>query len=122
MTGFLWNARAAIDVDGDAVAAFEASNGASVATAILDAAAPKLRSLSFRQTGRIGQKLPFAAEPLDISPVTYWWRFSDGRTANGASVRHVYRKAGRFPVTVIATDAAGHTTVAARTSIRISKG
>jgi hypothetical protein len=58
VTGFLWNVHSAIDVDGDGVTAFETQNGASVATAVLDAAAPKLRSFSFHQTGRVGQKTP----------------------------------------------------------------
>ena len=121
LTGFFWNAHSTTDVDGDAVVAFETTNAASVQTAILDAAAPRLRSLSFPQIGRIGQKLPFAAQPFDISTVTYRWRFGDGRTASGASVTHAYRKSGRFAVTLIATDAAGHSVVATRTSVRISK-
>lgn len=121
VTGFLSNARSATDAAGDAIVAFETSNGASVETSILDAAAPKLRSLSFRQNGRIGQKLPFGAEPVDISPVTYRWHFGDGRTATGSHVTHVYRKAGRFRVDLVATDAAGHTTLAARTSVRIRR-
>ena len=121
LTGFFWNAHATTDVDGDAVVVFETSNSASVATAILDASAPRLRSLSFRQLGRVSQKLPFAAEPADISPVTYRWRFGDGRTATGATVTHVYRKPGRFSVTLVATDSAGHSAIATRTSVRISR-
>src|SRR5262249_4200994 len=121
LTGFFWNADATTDPDGDAIVAFETSNGASVQTAILDAAAPKLRSLSFRQAGRVGQRLPFGAQPVDISPVTYRWRFGDGRAAIGAEVTHVYRKSGRFAVTLIATDAGSHSVVATRTSVRISK-
>jgi PKD domain-containing protein len=121
LTGFFSNAHGTIDVDGDAIAAFETQNGASVATAILDAAAPRLRSLGIRHTGRVGQKLPFAAEPADISPVTYRWRFGDGRSALGASVTHAYGKPGRYRMTLVATDAAGHTTVATRASVRISK-
>jgi PKD repeat protein len=69
----------------------------------------------------VGQRLPFAAEPVDISPVTYRWRFGDRRTATGANVTHAYRRSGRFVVTLIATDAAGHSVVATRTSVRISK-
>jgi len=121
LTGFFWNAHATTDLDGDAIVAFETSNGASVQSAILDAAAPRLRSLSFRQTGRVGQRLSFGAQPVDISAVRYRWRFGDGRTAIGANVAHAYRKSGRFAVTLIATDAAGHAVVATRTSVRISK-
>jgi len=121
LTGFFSNSHTTTDLDGDAIAAFETSSGASVEASILDAAAPKLRSLSVRQTGRVGQRLPFGAQPADISPVTYRWRFGDGRTATGADVTHVYRKAGRFRIDLVATDAAGHTTLAARTSVRIRR-
>lgn len=121
LIGIFWNAEATIDLDGDAIVAFQTANGASVAIAMLDASAPKLRSLSFRQAGRVGQKLPFAAEPVDIFPVTYRWRFGDGRTATGAHVTHVYRKAGRFRVDLVATDAAGHTALVARMSVRIRR-
>ncbi len=108
------------DLDGDAVAAIETSNGASVVIAILDGAAPKVTSPTFRQAGRVGQKLSFAARASDISAVSLRLYFGDRRYAAGASVTHVYRKAGRFAITLVATDAAGHAVTVTRTSVRIS--
>jgi PKD repeat protein len=40
------------------------------------------------------------------------WRFGDGRSATGVRVRHVYRKPGRYSVTVTAADSSGQTTTA----------
>jgi hypothetical protein len=119
LTGFFWNAQSTTDLDGDAIIAFETSNGASVQTAILDSAVPRLKSLSFHQTGRVGRRLPFGAEPVDISPVKLKWSFGDGRTATGANVTHAYRKAGRYRVDLVATDAAGHSALVSRSSVRI---
>jgi hypothetical protein len=102
---------------GDAVAAIETSNGASVVIAILDGAAPKVTSPTFRQVGRVGQKLSFEAKASDISAVSLRWYFGDRRHAAGASVSHVYRKAGRFAITLVATDAAGHAVTVTRTSV-----
>jgi len=48
------------------------------------------------------------------------WYFGDRRNAAGASVSHVHRKAGRFAITLVATDAAGHAVTVTRTSVRIS--
>jgi PKD repeat protein len=52
--------------------------------------------------------------------VTFRWRFGDGKSAAGATVRHAYRKAGRYVVTLVATDAAGHAAAVARTAVHIS--
>jgi hypothetical protein len=116
----LFNADYGVDSLGDAVAVYETSFGSSAAAALLDSAAPSLASLSFRRTGRVGRKLSFAASPADFTRVSVRWLFGDGRSAKGQSVTHVYRKAGRYAVTVTATDAAGHSATVARTSVRIS--
>jgi PKD repeat protein len=96
-----------------------APNYSAVGTVVLDAAAPQVKSLSFHQTGRVGQKLLFAAEPFDISAVSFRWYFGDRHNARGARVTHVYRKAGRYAISLIATDAAGHRITVARTSVRV---
>jgi hypothetical protein len=119
VTGFFWNVHTAVDLDGDAIAALETGNGASVVTAILDAAAPKVAPPSVPQTGRVGRKLSFAAKASDISPVTLRWYFGDRHNAAGSAVTHVFRKAGRFAVSLVATDAAGHAVTVVRTSVRI---
>ena len=117
----LYQAGFGVDPVGDVAAVYETPQGASVGAALLDSAAPRVASLSFRQTGRVGQRLPFTASPVDFSVVTLRWAFGDGHAATGTSVTHVYRKTGRFRVTLTATDAAGHSTVVARTSVRISR-
>ena len=82
----------AIDNAGNVVAVYVAPNYSSVGPVMFDATAPQIKSLSFRQTGRVGQKLPFAAEPFDLSAVRLRWFFGDRHNATGASVTHVYRK------------------------------
>jgi len=53
--GLLWTGHTAIDPDGDAVAVYETSNGASVATIILDSAAPRAVSATVpARAGRAG--------------------------------------------------------------------
>jgi PKD repeat protein len=47
-------------------------------------------------------KLVVSAAPA----VSLRWSFGDRRHAAGASVTHVYRKAGRYAITLVATDAA----------------
>jgi chitodextrinase len=42
------------------------------------------------------------------------WRFGDGGKANGAKASHVYRRPGRFTVTVTSEDGLGHTTTVTR--------
>jgi hypothetical protein len=116
----LYQAGYGVDAVGDAVAVYETTNGASVGAALLDSAAPRIASLSFRERGRVGRKLDFGTAPVDLSAVRFRWYFGDGRTATGAHVTHTYRKAGRFALTLVATDAAGHTATVARTSVRIS--
>jgi hypothetical protein len=109
----------AVDADGDAAAVYQTPVGAAVGGVVLDSAAPRLQSLAIDRTGRVGRRLRFAAQPFDISPVSYRWSFGDGRSATGASVTHVYRKAGRYSVSLTATDAAGHSKLATRFSVRI---
>jgi hypothetical protein len=58
----------------------------------------------------IGVLGPFSVRASDswspIADVT--WRYGDGTTEHGASVRHAYTRAGAFHVTVIVSDAAGN--------------
>jgi hypothetical protein len=116
----VFNADFGVDGLGNAVAVYGTSFGSNVAAALLDAAAPQLAWLSFRSTGRVGRTLSFAAGPVDFTVVRFRWLFGDGRSATGATVKHVYRKPGRYAVTLVATDAAGHAATVARTSVRIT--
>jgi hypothetical protein len=113
----------AFDPAGNAVAVFERSNGANaiVQAAGYDAAGPKLRSLKIPAKGVATKKVRFSVAPFDVwsalaGPTT--WRFGDGKRANRRTVRHAYRRGGRFTVRVSQADALGNVTVVTRT-IRI---
>lgn len=116
----LYNVGYGVDGVGDALAVYETQSGSSVDAALLDSAAPRIGSLSFPKTGRVGQRLSFSTSAVDISPVTFRWYFGDRHNAGGTGVTHVYRKAGRYAITLVATDAAGHRVTVARTSVHIS--
>ena len=62
-----------------------------------------------RKTG-IGVFSPYSVRASDTwSPVTsVTWRYGDGTSERGASVRHAYLRAGSFHVTVVVQDAAGN--------------
>jgi hypothetical protein len=81
-----------------------------------DAAGPQLRALRIPAKGKRGARLSFSVSPLDVwSGVgTTNWRFGDGGKANGAKASHVYRRPGRFTVTVTSEDGLGHTTTVTR--------
>ena len=81
---------------------------------VFDATSPVLNSVSIPPLGRAGRPIAFSAAPFDAWSPTNWvrWAFGDGSTAGGSSAVHSFEEAGRFQVTVTATDAAGHSTVA----------
>jgi PKD repeat protein len=107
-----------IDADGDAVAAWQRSDGMNtiVQGAGHDAAGPQLRGLSVPATATTGTAATYSVSPLDVwSPVSSTqWSFDDGTTAPGAGVSHAFAAAGDHAVTVTATDALGNTTTATR--------
>ena len=53
---------------------------------------------------------PYSVRSSDTwAPITnVTWRYGDGTSERGASVRHAYSRAGKFHVTVIVQDAAGN--------------
>jgi hypothetical protein len=53
--------------------------------------------------------------PGGTSPITYKWTFSDGGRGTGRTLSHAFTKAGHATVTVVATDAYGHTVSASKT-------
>ena len=63
---------------------------------------------------------PVRRRPIDFTAVRFRWLFGDGRSATGQRVTHVYRRPGRYAVTLVATDAAGHTATVAKTSVRVT--
>src|SRR6059058_1020457 len=50
----------------------------------------------------------------DVGVATFLWDFGDGRTARGAIADHVYATRGAFPAVLVATDAAGNQSRAAK--------
>jgi hypothetical protein len=107
-----------IDADGDAVVAWQRSDGTNtiVQGAGHDAAGPQLRGLIVPATATTGTAASYLVSPLDVwSPVSSTqWSFDDGTSTSGASVSHTFASAGAHTVTVTATDALGNASSATR--------
>jgi hypothetical protein len=71
---------------------------------------PRIDSLAKPKRVGIGVLGPFSLRASDSwSPIVdVLWRYGDGSSEHGASVRHAYTRAGAFHVTVIVSDAAGN--------------
>jgi hypothetical protein len=71
---------------------------------------PRVEALAKPKKVGIGVLGPFSVRASDTwSPIVdVTWRYGDGTTEHGASVRHAYTRAGAFHVTVIVSDAAGN--------------
>jgi hypothetical protein len=81
----------------------------------LEGGGPVLANLAVPATGTAGvavtlnvQPLPWAA-PVAGQPT---WRFGDGGSASGVTVRHVFARPGRYGVSVTQADTAGGTSTA----------
>jgi hypothetical protein len=104
---------ASIDPFGNAAAVWgekQAADSSSRARAAgFDASPPTLDMVSIPAIGSPGSALLFSATPHDIwSPVTTGWSFSDGGTASGNPVSHIFAAPGSYAATVTATDAVGN--------------
>jgi hypothetical protein len=112
----------AVDQHGDAVAVWYGPSG--VQAAGYDFAGPQLRRLSIPGFGTARTRVSFAVSPLDVwsGVAVTRWRFGDGHTATGRTVRHVYAKPGIYHVLVASTDHNGNTTTARQTiNIRVRR-
>ena len=71
---------------------------------------PRVDALAKPMKIGIGVLGPFSVRASDTwSPIVdVTWRYGDGTSEHGASVRHAYSRAGAFHVTVIVSDAAGN--------------
>jgi hypothetical protein len=71
---------------------------------------PRIDALAKPRKVGIGVLGPFSLRASDTwSPIVdVTWRYGDGATEHGPSVRHAYRRAGGFHVTVLLHDAAGN--------------
>jgi PKD domain-containing protein len=119
------SARVAIDDGSNAVAVWNRTEGDRVVveSSQLTATGPLLQQLVVPKRARMRRRIVFSVRPLPWAstlaglPV---WRFGDGKSATGASVRHAYARPGRYRVTVTQADAAGGTATATA-EIRIVK-
>jgi PKD domain len=75
-----------------------------------DHSLPRILALAKPRKVGIGVIAPFSLRASDTwSPITeITWRYGDGTSERGASVRHAYSRAGSFHVTVVVRDAAGN--------------
>ena len=92
----------------------------STQAAIYDATEPELRSVSIPTRGRAGRPISFTASPFDAWSATgpLSWSFGDpSGVATGSNVDHSFPQAGRYAVTVRATDAAGNSTSSTNTIV-----
>jgi hypothetical protein len=84
--------------------------GSAVVASGTDHGLPRVLALAKPKKVGIGVLAPYSVRVSDTwSPVTdVTWRYGDGTSERGASVRHAYSRAGTFHVTVVVQDAAGN--------------
>lgn len=113
-TAWARNAHLAIDSAGNGTAVWRAATPRTMQAAVLDGTDPELSAVSIPPAGRAGHPISFSASTFDAwsSIRSTDWTFGDGSVATGPRVIHSFQEAGRFPVTVTTTDAAGHSSTA----------
>jgi hypothetical protein len=84
--------------------------GSVVVASGTDHGLPRIRALAKPKKAGIGVLSPYSVRSSDTwSPIaSVTWRYGDGTSERGASVRHAYSRAGRFHVTVVVQDTAGN--------------
>ena len=84
--------------------------GTAVMASGTDHGLPRVLALAKPKKVGIGVLTPYSVRTSDTwSPITdVVWRYGDGTSERGASVRHAYSRAGTFHVTVVVQDAAGN--------------
>lgn len=114
----------AVDPAGDAVAIWNASERAvtRLDASVLDITRPVLKTVAFARRAPVGRRSRFAVSATDLwsdlaNPPL--WRFGDGATGRGFKVQHVFRRPGRYRVSVTAIDQAGNT-AASTASVRVT--
>jgi hypothetical protein len=108
----------AVDAHGNAVAIWEARAGETgywADAAVFDTSPPLLEQFAAPSQTRVGQSNSFSVLTRDVWSSQPLWRFGDGRVARGRHVHHVYRRKGRYRVSLTATDLAGNTATSAKT-------
>jgi len=105
-----FTAPVALDAAGDGAIAYQNDTAPRrVHVRGFDAGAPVLSGVSIPASASPGAMLGFAASAFDVwGPVTLSWSFGDGASGSGGAPTHAFASAGRYTVTVTATDAAGN--------------
>jgi hypothetical protein len=102
----------ALDADGDGAVAWARVAGQAfvIQGDGYDATGPVLNKLLIPANGAAGKKVVFGVTPIDVWSAlrTIRWSFGDGSTGSGRLTGHVYKRPGRYAVTVTATDSFGH--------------
>jgi hypothetical protein len=115
----------AMDAAGRGLAVWQSDSGRSIGGAELKPDGPVLDRVAIPKRTRAGIATRFSVTALPWGSATLAgkpsWNFGDGRTATGATPRHVFRSAGTYPVTVSATDSLGGTSTAGGTVIVVKK-
>lgn len=109
--------RVAANASGDALIARGLQNPTGIDVTVFDATAPEVGSVSVPRRVVAGRAARFSVVPSDawsrLRPTA--WRFGDGSTARGVSVKHIFRRPGRYRITVTALDRSGNAASTTRT-------
>jgi hypothetical protein len=110
----------ALDGAGNAVAVWGRSNGSNtiIQTSTRDGAGPVFTRLRVPVGARPGTRLTFGVASSDLWSALAGaprWRFGDGASARGRTVRHRYRRNGAFHLVLTQADSLGNTTTVRRT-------
>jgi hypothetical protein len=113
-----------MDSAGDGLAVWEAASGSLIGGAELEGQGPIIDRVLIPKQARVGIASRFSVVALPWGSTTLAgkpsWNFGDGRSAAGTSVRHVFRSAGMYRVSVTAKDSNGKTGTASGT-INVAK-
>jgi PKD domain-containing protein len=109
----------ALDAAGDGLAVWRADDGRTIGGAELKGQGPIIDRAVTPKRATVGSPARFVVAALPWGSATLAgkpsWAFGDGRSAAGFSVRHVFRSAGTYTVSVTARDSHGGTSTASGT-------
>lgn len=85
-------------------------------TSLYDGMPPALTDVRIPESVVVGADAAFSVTATDRAGIAdYAWEFGNGSGARGASVSHVYGRAGSYPITLTVTDRSGNPAVVRRT-------
>jgi PKD domain len=112
-----------LDLSGDGTGNFLVLHGdksggpdATLRATGYDGVPPVFRSLAVPRKAKTGKAVSLSADVFDVFGSSVEWKFGDGRSASGLTVKHTFKDTGgRRTIVVTATDPAGQSTVERRT-------